>query len=136
MNKSEFEKRVSMSVSVEEYASIEEVYMNSDLDKDDFCKMWVKMNQSRVNKAKAAAKAQAKEDAKREALWNIINRNHYNAYNQFAEDYFSQAQQRRLAEVGIQMSVERVEPIWGHTVRDPKLVSTVIYEIKKYLKAA
>lgn len=33
-----------MSVTPDEYTHIEEVYMNSDLDKDEFCKEWAKMN--------------------------------------------------------------------------------------------
>lgn len=136
MTQQEFQTRVQLEVTADEFYHINEVYMNSDLDKDEFCKLWVKMNQTRVNKAKAEAKAAEAEQKVREGLYDIINRNHDNAYNQFADEYFSQAQKRRLAEVGIQMSVERVEPIWGHTVRDPKLVSTVLYEIKKYLKVA
>lgn len=53
MTQQEFESRVKMAVSSKEYSSIEEVYMNSDLDKDEFCKMWAKMNKSRIAKAKA-----------------------------------------------------------------------------------
>lgn len=136
MTQQEFQTRVQLEVTSDEFYHINAVYMNSDLDKDEFCKLWVKMNQARVNKAKAAAKAAEAEQKVREGLFDIINRNHDKAYNLFAEDYFNEAQQKRLAEVGIQMREERVEPIWGHTVRDPKLVSTVLYEIKKYLKVA
>ena len=42
MTQVEFTNRTQVEVSAKEYAAIEEVYMNSDLDKDAFCKMWVK----------------------------------------------------------------------------------------------
>lgn len=56
MTKQEFENRTNVQVSLEEYGHIESVYMASDLDKDEFCKMWRKMNKSRVTKAKEEAK--------------------------------------------------------------------------------
>ena len=56
MTKQEFENRTLVNVSFDEYEHIEAVYLASDLDKDEFCKMWCKMNKSRVNKAKEAIK--------------------------------------------------------------------------------
>ncbi len=55
----EFESRVGIEVSASEYASIEQVYMASDVEKDEFCKLWVKMNKNRVARIKAERKAQA-----------------------------------------------------------------------------
>lgn len=56
MLQQEFEERVKMSVSYKEFEAIHEVYLNSDYNKDEFCKVWVKMNQSRVNQAIKEAK--------------------------------------------------------------------------------
>lgn len=56
MTKQEFENRTHVNVSFREYEQIEGVYMASDLDKDEFCKTWCKMNRSRVKKAKEAEK--------------------------------------------------------------------------------
>ncbi len=56
MTKQEFEHRTLVNVSFDEYEHIEAIYMASDLDKDEFCRMWCKMNKSRVNKAKEEAK--------------------------------------------------------------------------------
>ena len=53
MTQQEFFNRTGVEVSNNEFFAIHEVYCNSDLDKDDFCKMWCKMNQSRVKAAKA-----------------------------------------------------------------------------------
>lgn len=56
MTQQEFHKRVKMTVSAKEYNAIETVYMNSDLGKDEFCKMWAQMNKSRVEQAAKQAK--------------------------------------------------------------------------------
>ena len=48
----EFTERTKVQVSDEEFEAINEVYMNSDLDKDSFCVLWCKMNRSRVDAAK------------------------------------------------------------------------------------
>lgn len=136
MTQQEFETRVQVKVSTQEYWHINEVYNNSDLDKDEFCKLWVKMNQGRVNKAKEQAKREAEDWKQREALYDIINRDWTGKYNEFAHTCFTKTQEKQLSEVGIELTEERVEPIWGHTVRDYKLVSTILYEIEKYLKVA
>ena len=58
MLQSEFTERTKVQVSSEEFEAINEVYMHCDLDKDSFCALWCKMNQSRVNAVKAAIKEQ------------------------------------------------------------------------------
>lgn len=58
MLQSEFTERTKVQVSSEEFEAINEVYMNSDLDKDSFCALWCKMNRSRVDAAKATIKEQ------------------------------------------------------------------------------
>ena len=45
MTQQEFIERTGLNVNAETYASIETVYMNTDLDKDAFCKAW-KSNRS------------------------------------------------------------------------------------------
>lgn len=55
----EFESRVGIKVSAKEYAAIEQVYMSSDVEKDEFCKLWAKMNRQRIARIKAQQKATA-----------------------------------------------------------------------------
>lgn len=55
----EFESRVGIEVSAKEYAAIEQVYMASDVEKDEFCKLWAKMNRQRIARIKAEKKAAA-----------------------------------------------------------------------------
>lgn len=61
MTQQEFQERVKMTVSAEEFESVNHVYMLSDLNKDEFCKMWVQMNKSRVQRAAKEAKANKEE---------------------------------------------------------------------------
>lgn len=68
MTQQEFTQRTQVEVSNKEFNAIHEVYMASDLDKDEFCKMWVKMNKTRVQNAKAERMIKAKDEAYRDAL--------------------------------------------------------------------
>lgn len=45
------------AISYNEFNAIHTVYMNSDLDKDAFCKAWVRMNRQRIATLKANHKA-------------------------------------------------------------------------------
>lgn len=45
MTQKEFEERTGRSVTAEVYANIEKVYMNTNLDKDAFCKAYMKAPQ-------------------------------------------------------------------------------------------
>lgn len=48
----EFVERVGMEVSSSEFEIINNMYMLADVDKDTFCKLWVKMNFARIKTAK------------------------------------------------------------------------------------
>ena len=41
MLQQEFEERTGLKLSVDGYADVEECYVNTDLDKDAFCKLWI-----------------------------------------------------------------------------------------------
>ena len=127
MLQSEFEARVQMKVSEAEYWHINEVYNQSDLDKDEFCKLWIKMNQARVNKAREIAKAVEADLKVRDKLWEIVYRfggMNYTESCKLAADFFNKTQQKLIESVGIK--IERSE-VYFQTVSD------VIWEVKKYL---
>ena len=63
-----------VEVSNDEFWAINEVYNNSDLDKDEFCKMWCKMNASRVKAAKDNIKRQQKESSIKNTLTKWFNK--------------------------------------------------------------
>ena len=74
MTQKEFTQRVKVEVSNDEFDAINVVYMNSDLNKDEFCKMWCKMNASRVKEAKAEMKRRAQEEAERNTLFKFYDK--------------------------------------------------------------
>lgn len=41
MTQKEFEERTGLKLSADGYTEIEECYMNTELDKDAFCKLWI-----------------------------------------------------------------------------------------------
>ncbi len=74
MLQSEFEERVKMHVTCEEYLHINEVYNNSEVDKDEFCAMWVRMNRTRVKRAIANRKKAAELMALKGKIWAIYDK--------------------------------------------------------------
>lgn len=74
MTRNEFIQRTQVDVSEKEYAAIEVVYMASDLDKDEFCKMWRKMNATRVQNAKMERMIENRRRAQEDALFEMLGR--------------------------------------------------------------
>ncbi len=68
MTQKEFTERTKVEVSNVEFEIINEFYMNCECDKDEFCKMWCKMNPNRVWVAKEEMKRKAQEEAERDTL--------------------------------------------------------------------
>lgn len=65
MLRSEFEQRVNYKVTEEEFKSINEMYMDTDLDKDDFCLLY---NASQFITQKVAAVAREKKQLREEKI--------------------------------------------------------------------
>lgn len=74
MTRNEFIQRAQVEVSEKEYAAIEVVYMASDLDKDEFCKMWRKMNATRAQNAKVERMIESRRRAQEDALLKMLGR--------------------------------------------------------------
>lgn len=136
MTKQEFETRVKMHVSTEEYSIIEETYMNSDVDKDEFCKYWSKMNYKRIASAiKKEKEASALEDLK-EKVFNV-----YSAINgicwedacRFADEYLTSEQKKVVALAGIELDKDSYNSVFNVWHKVPKQVSTIAYELGEYL---
>lgn len=129
MRQFEFEERVKVRVSPKEYEAIETVYLYSDLDKDEFCKMWVKMNKKRVQVAKEKARKVRQENADRERLWDIrekLNRD----FAKLASDVLGSRDREFLERKGFKFEESRYGQTWFKTV------SSVRYEIGCYLGIA
>ena len=48
MTQQEFETRTGIKVTPSEYEDIQNIYMNTNMDKDEFCKDWKEHNSSRI----------------------------------------------------------------------------------------
>jgi hypothetical protein len=127
MTQQEFTQRVNVEVSNKEFEAINEVYMNSDLDKDEFCKMWVKMNKTRVQNAKVERMIKAKDEAYRDALHKFYTKN--NDVNEFMTPIcyvkISTYEVQAMSYAGIKVANED-----GHA----KYLSDIRYEIGKFLR--
>ena len=127
MTQQEFTQRVNVEVSNKEFEAINEVYMNSDLDKDEFCKMWVKMNKTRVQNAKVERMIKQKDEAYRDALHKFYTKN--NDVNEFMTPIcyvkISTYEVQAMSYAGIKVANED-----GHA----KYLSDIRYEIGKFLR--
>lgn len=69
----EFISRTGVAVDADEFEAIQTVYVASDLDKDEFCRVWRAMNKSRVLAAKQALKEENERIRTREAVRKVYN---------------------------------------------------------------
>lgn len=99
MTKQEFIERVNVNVNDSEYEHIEAVYMASDVDKDTFCKMWVKMNQSRVKAALQEVARREQFDNDLMFLHTIANR--FCTYNATMDEAYTKKEISRIEKLGI-----------------------------------
>ena len=127
MTQQEFTQRTNVEVSYNEFNAIHEVYMNSDLDKDEFCKMWVKMNKTRVQNAKVERMIKAKDEAYRDALhkfYHKFDNNNETFSTPICYVKISVYDVQAMSHAGIKLANEN-----GRC----KYLSDVRYEIGKYL---
>ena len=85
MTQQEFFNRTGVEVSNDEFWAINEVYNNSEVDKDEFCKLWCKMNPARVQNAKNERKNQQREASNNEILRKWFDK--YNGTQYFYDNY-------------------------------------------------
>ena len=127
MTQQEFTQRVNVEVSNSEFEAINVVYMNSELDKDEFCKMWVKMNKTRVQNAKVERMIKAKDEAYRDALHKFYTKN--DDVNEFMTPIcyvkISTYEVQAMSYAGIKVANED-----GRA----KYLSDIRYEIGKFLR--
>lgn len=127
MTKQEFTQRTQVEVSNHEFDAINEVYMHSELDKDEFCKVWCKMNPIRVKNAKVEKMLAAREEAYRDALHKFYTKtsdsNEFNTPISYVK--ISTYEVQALSHAGIKVGDEN-----GRI----KYLSDIRYEIGKFLR--
>lgn len=128
MLQQEFEERVKMSVSYKEFEAIHEVYLNSDYNKYEFCKVWVKMNQSRVNQAIKEAKERERISALKDKAADI-----YLCYSGRldipASKVLTKSQRSFCESIGIKIK----DVDWNEYLSTT--MSTVVYHLHKFVTA-
>ena len=128
----EFQSRTQVSVDVSEFESITTVYMQSDVDKDTFCKMWHKMNATRV----MAAKGQAKKQQTIDKLFSMVMTNpewtDVEHYNDIAVAVLSSKDKALIESIGISLESEPDNNGFRHFKRFRELRP----EINAFLKNA
>ena len=128
----EFQSRTQVSVDVSEFESITTVYMQSDVDKDTFCKMWRKMNATRV----MAAKGQAKKQQTIDKVFSMVMTNPEwtdgEHYNDIAVAVLSSKDKALIESIGISLESEPDNNGFRHFKRFRELRP----EINAFLKNA
>ena len=128
----EFQSRTQVSVDVSEFESITTVYMQSDVDKDTFCKMWRKMNATRV----MAAKGQAKKQQTIDKVFSMVMTNpewtDVEHYNDIAVAVLSSNDKALIESIGISLESEPDNNGFRHFKRFRELRP----EINAFLKTA
>ena len=128
----EFQSRTQVSVDVSEFESITTVYMQSDVDKDTFCKMWRKMNATRV----MAANEQAKKQQTIDKVFSMVMTNpewtDVEHYNDIAVAVLSSKDKALIESIGISLVSEQ----YNNGFRHFKRFSELRPEINAFLKNA
>ena len=119
-------------MDVSEFESITTVYMQSDVDKDTFCKMWRKMNATRV----MAAKEQAKKQQTIDKVFSMVMTNpewtDVEHYNDIAVVILSSKDKALIESIGISLESEPDNNGFRHFKRFNELRP----EINAFLKNA
>ena len=135
MTKQEFQQRVKMNVTDNEYYDIiEPMYMRSDVDKDEFCALWRKMNRKRIAAYKVELKAQQESEARVERLWKLEMKLFRAQSWITAQDLFDEKELDDLAAVNIMMY--HVLDVNGNAHKVMRSAADVWNELHEYLMTA
>lgn len=126
MTQQEFFERTKVEVSNNEFKAIQDVYYYSDLDKDEFCKLWCKMNKTRVKAAKAAEMEAQRRGAYNDALFAWFTK-WQNAKN-FQENYYT-----NIAYIKLSTYLVQAMSYAGIRFGNAETLSDVHYKVGKYL---
>lgn len=124
MTQQEFFNRTNVKVSEDEFWAINAMYNYCEVDKDEFCKMWCKMNPDRVKGTKEQLKKE-KEDA---ANLDIL-RKYWQKWNGKVEYYFEP-----VAYTNITVKEIQAMSYFGISFRNAEKVGDVLHEVAEIIK--
>ena len=126
MTKQEFTERTKVEVNDNEFETINAFYMACECDKDEFCKMWCKMNPNRVSRAKAEKKLRERDEAYRDALRKFFDKTK-------KEDSFVAISYVKMSVFEIQAMSYAGISLENECGSGLKTVMDIRFEIRKYL---
>lgn len=130
MTQQEFTSRTKVAVSESEFWAINEVYNNSDLNKDEFCKWWKKANKSRVKNAIALEKQLAEQEKIADRTIELIGKLSWGGDAFKYHWYYTQSVVKLLNKKDIELLEKLGIPYkfnsWGGQVSP----SDVVYDLK------
>lgn len=132
MTRQEFEARTQVRVEATEFEAINTVYMNSDVDKDTFCKAWCMMNVSRVKAAKEARERQEAVDNVLSMMLENPEWSDVEHYNTPAFGFLSDKETCLLESIGISLE----EDVNDDGSRHLKSFGKLRNELRTFLKSA
>ena len=133
MTQKEFQDRVKMQVPAEEYAAIEVIYMNSDLEKDAFCKAWSKMNAKRIAVYRKAQKEKQDKDRFISILFTIKQMLRYCGYKEGFNASFEKHLTLKMRDILERAEIYTMELSHLDYKYHYKTVGTLIYEIEELI---
>jgi hypothetical protein len=126
MTQQEFTNRTQVEVSNSEFEMINEFYMSCECDKDEFCKMWVKMNPNRVKAAKDERKKNQRAQSYRQTLTNWFNK--YRGTQYFYDNYNT-----NIAFTKISTNFVQALSFAGIRIEDYTTFSDIHFRVGQYL---
>lgn len=126
MTQQEFFNRTGVEVSNDEFWALHETYCFSELDQDEFCKMWCKMNPMRVKKAKVERKAKQREESYKDALSRWFQK--YRGTKFFYDNYHT-----NIAYIKLSTSLVRALSFAGIRIESGSSFSDVHFKVGQYL---
>lgn len=120
MLQSEFHNLTGIEVSAKEYAAIEIVYLASDVNKAEFCRLWSQMNKARIQDYKRAKLAEKLDAENRwfcaEIFWYLRSLDSATMFEPLA-NFVNKRQLNRLISLGFNVAGPRY---------------TIAYDLGKY----
>ena len=133
MTKQEFEARVEMKVDEREFDAINVVYMNSDLEKDEFCKMWEKMNAKRISVYLKAEKEKQEKYEHISFLYSTMCLLRNLAYKSGWDSSCEKLITNKVCTELEKANIDYMEYNYIKMQNDFKPVASLVYEIQEYI---
>lgn len=133
MTKQEFEARVEMKVDEREFDAINVVYMNSDLEKDEFCKMWKKMNAKRISVYLKAEKEKQEKYEHISFMYSTMCLLRNLAYKSGWDSSCEKLITNKVCKELEKANIDYMEYNYIKMQNDFKKVASLVYEIQEYI---